>query len=342
MNKLLRVGITHGNINSDNYALLGQLFASPELLELCTPVVFGSLLKANQYNKSAGNDALQWYPVNNAHQVAEGRLNLVECCHVETLPCDEETANRCEQDALFAAREAYDRGDIDVIVTLPGTFANRWDVPELIVLLSKPGEEQLNDQPVIAGWRIHEQSIFHPYQYQVDEVSKLSASLSIIHRSLRADFGHLRPRIAVVAPTDFNLDRKAFHEALLPLRESGVLAFGPFSEEQFLGDGMMRHYDAIVSLGDASHGEDFLTDADRSDLYSYSVGLPMVHTAPYLPQERLDEAVASTRLAIYNAIDIYRARRRYAAATHAPLEKQWIPRGRDDFKLDLSKSEDEE
>ena len=47
------------------------------------------------------------------------------------------------------------------------------------------------------------------------------------------------------------------------------------------------------------------------------------------------------RHAIYAALDILRQRIRYRHATHHPLAKQWIPRGRDDYKLDLTKEEDE-
>ena len=42
MSKLLRVGITHGDINGIGYELILRTLADPELLEICTPVIFGS------------------------------------------------------------------------------------------------------------------------------------------------------------------------------------------------------------------------------------------------------------------------------------------------------------
>ena len=46
------------------------------------------------------------------------------------------------------------------------------------------------------------------------------------------------------------------------------------------------------------------------------------------------------RQAIYAALDILRQRIRYRQATSHPLEKQWVPRGRDDYKLDLTKDDE--
>ena len=38
----IRVGITHGDINGVGYEVILKTFAEPEMMELCTPVVYGS------------------------------------------------------------------------------------------------------------------------------------------------------------------------------------------------------------------------------------------------------------------------------------------------------------
>ena len=38
----IRVGITHGDINGVGYEVILKAFSEPEMMELCTPVVYGS------------------------------------------------------------------------------------------------------------------------------------------------------------------------------------------------------------------------------------------------------------------------------------------------------------
>ena len=41
-NKRVRVAITHGDTNGIGYELIFKTFAEPEMLELCTPIIYGS------------------------------------------------------------------------------------------------------------------------------------------------------------------------------------------------------------------------------------------------------------------------------------------------------------
>ena len=41
-NRKIRVGITHGDINGVGYEVILKTFSDPTMLELCTPVVYGS------------------------------------------------------------------------------------------------------------------------------------------------------------------------------------------------------------------------------------------------------------------------------------------------------------
>ena len=42
MNRKIRIAITHGDTNGIGYELILKAFAQPELLELCTPIVYGA------------------------------------------------------------------------------------------------------------------------------------------------------------------------------------------------------------------------------------------------------------------------------------------------------------
>ena len=41
-NKKIRVAITHGDTNGIGYELIFKAFAEPDMLELCTPIIYGS------------------------------------------------------------------------------------------------------------------------------------------------------------------------------------------------------------------------------------------------------------------------------------------------------------
>ena len=41
-NKKIRVAITHGDTNGIGYEMIFKAFAEPEMLELCTPIIYGS------------------------------------------------------------------------------------------------------------------------------------------------------------------------------------------------------------------------------------------------------------------------------------------------------------
>ncbi|HRN15817.1 MAG TPA: 4-hydroxythreonine-4-phosphate dehydrogenase, partial [Xylanibacter oryzae] len=41
-NKKIRVAITHGDTNGIGYEIIFKTFSDPAMLELCTPIIYGS------------------------------------------------------------------------------------------------------------------------------------------------------------------------------------------------------------------------------------------------------------------------------------------------------------
>lgn len=48
----IRVAITHGDTNGIGYELIFKTFAEPEMLELCTPIIYGSPKIAAYHRKA--------------------------------------------------------------------------------------------------------------------------------------------------------------------------------------------------------------------------------------------------------------------------------------------------
>ena len=50
--KKIRVAITHGDTNGIGYELIFKAFSEPEMLEYCTPIIYGSPKVAAYYRKA--------------------------------------------------------------------------------------------------------------------------------------------------------------------------------------------------------------------------------------------------------------------------------------------------
>lgn len=57
-NNKIRVGITHGDINGVGYEVILKTFADPTMLELCTPIIYGSPKVAAYHRKAMDIQAI--------------------------------------------------------------------------------------------------------------------------------------------------------------------------------------------------------------------------------------------------------------------------------------------
>ena len=77
MKHKIRVGITHGDINGIGYETILKAFSQPTLLELCTPIVYGSDQAAQIHRQQLGLETT-WKVVASAESAEEEQLNLVD------------------------------------------------------------------------------------------------------------------------------------------------------------------------------------------------------------------------------------------------------------------------
>ena len=74
----IRVAITQGDTNGVGYEVILKAFADPAILELCTPIIYGSP-KIAAYHKKALNLETNFSIINKAEDARDGRLNLLSC-----------------------------------------------------------------------------------------------------------------------------------------------------------------------------------------------------------------------------------------------------------------------
>jgi 4-hydroxythreonine-4-phosphate dehydrogenase len=118
-------------------------------------------------------------------------------------------------------------------------------------------------------------------------VAGLSETLRIFGRSLRADFGILRPSIAVLGLNPHagehgllgNEERRVIVPAMRRVRVPGVTIEGPFPADGFFGSGAPGSYDGVLAM----YHDQGLVPLKLSGFkaaVNFTAGLPIVRTSP--------------------------------------------------------------
>ena len=100
----LKIGITHGDINGVGYEVILKTFETPEMLELCTPVVYGSP-KIATFHRKALELTTNFVVRDSARNVDENSLNIVNCFGDEEVKIDFGKSTEEAGRAAFVALE---------------------------------------------------------------------------------------------------------------------------------------------------------------------------------------------------------------------------------------------
>ena len=340
----VRVGITHGDINGIGYEIIFKTFAEPAMLELCTPVVYGSP-KVAAYHRKAIDSSVTFNTVETAGDAESGKLNLVECFS-EEVKIDFGRATLESGRAAFLSLERavadYKAGLIDVIVTAP---INKNDIQS--EHFHFPGHTEYFEDRVGNGgkalmilanslMRIALATMHMPLRgvAQALTVDGLVSKLHIFHHSLHADFGISLPRIAVLALNPHasdggllgNEEADVIAPAVKAANEAGIPCFGPYAADGFFGAGLYRRFDGVLAMYHDQGLAPFKA-LSMDDGINFTAGLPLVRTSPdhgtaYDIAGQGCASENSFRQAVYSAIDIWRNRKADVEAHANPLRRQ--------------------
>ena len=342
-NKRIKVAITHGDTNGVGYEVILKAFEDPQMLELCTPVIYGSP-KVAAYHRNVLGLQTNFTIIEKAEDAKDGKLNLLTTFDEEVkieLGTPAKEAGEAALTALDRAMTDYRSGLYDVLVTAPinkktiqSSLFHFHGHTEYIESCVGDGSKALmilmNDALKVALVTTH-----LPIKEVADAITKeaIMEKALILNQSLKRDFGLTKPRIAVLALNphagDDGLLGKEENEIIVPaikeLEGKGVLVFGPYAADGFFGSGNYRHFDAVLAMYHDQGLAPFKTLAQENGV-NYTAGLPIVRTSPDhgTAYDIAGKGVAdaqSFREAIYTAIDIYRNRKRYDEAGAHPLPK---------------------
>ena len=339
----IRVAITQGDTNGIGYEVILKAFADPAILELCTPIIYGSP-KVAAYHRKALNIETNFSIINTAEEAREGRLNMLACFDNEVKVDMGQPSSEAGEAALKALDRAmtdFRSGVYDVLVTAPinkatiqspgFTFPGHTEYIETSV-----GEGQkalmilMSDRLRVALVTTH---------LPIKEVAKAITKEAIVekattfHQALRRDFRISSPRIAVLAQNPHAGDngllgaeeKDVITPAIEELAAKGIQAFGPYPADGFFGVATYTHFDGVLAMYHDQGLAPFKALAQDCGV-NYTAGLPIVRTSPdhgtaydIAGQGKADEN--SMRQAIYTAIDVFRNRENYDEPLANPLPK---------------------
>lgn len=359
----IRVGITQGDINGIGYEVILKTFSDPMMLELCTPIIYGSP-KVAAYHRKSLDLPTNFSIVNSASEAANDRLSVVNCTDdevkVEFSKADPE-AGKAALGALERAIEEYKEGWIDVIVTAP---INKHTIQS--VEFAFPGhteyiEERLGDGKKALmilmkdDFRVALVTGHIPVSQIASTITKelIQEKLLIFNRSLKQDFGIDAPRIAVLSLNphagDDGLLGMEEQEIIIPaiqeMADKGLLCYGPYPADGFMGSGNFTHFDGVLAMYHDQGLAPFKALAMEEGV-NYTAGLPVVRTSPAhgTAYDIAGQGLASEdsfRQAIYVATDVFRNRAREKEARVNPLRKQYYEKRDDSDKLRLDSVEED-
>ncbi|MDE7387059.1 MAG: 4-hydroxythreonine-4-phosphate dehydrogenase PdxA [Muribaculaceae bacterium] len=361
-NNKIKVGITQGDTNGVGYEVILKTLEDNRLLELCTPVVYGSAKIAAYYRKGLEMPSVPLNTINEASQAKADANNIInvvgEDVKVEPGVATPE-AGRAAFQALERAVADLKNGDIDVLVTAPINkntiqsddfhFAGH---TEYLASCAGDGADALmilcNDRLRVALVTTH-----CPIAKVAEEITteRIVAKLKAFYTSLESDFGLSHPRIAVLALNPHAGDGGVIGDeeaniiipAIKEAKNAGVNCFGPYPADGFFGAGQYEKFDGVLAMYHDQGLAPFKTLAMAGGV-NFTAGLPFVRTSPdhgtgYDIVLKGAASEQSMREAIYAAIDIYRNRQRYSEAHRNPLRRQYFDRSKDNVVLDLTKED---
>ena len=340
-----------------------KTFADPVMLELCTPIIYGSP-KVAAYHRKSLDLPTNFSIVNSASEAVFNRLSVVNCTDdevkVEFSKPDPE-AGKAALGALEKAIEEFREGLIDVIVTAP---INKHTIQS--EGFSFPGhteyiEERLGDGSkslmilMKDDFRVALVTGHIPVRDIASTITKelIQEKIAIFNRSLKQDFGIGAPRIAVLALNphagDEGLLGTEEQEIIIPaiqeMAAKGILCYGPYPADGFMGSGNFTHFDGVLAMYHDQGLAPFKALA-MDEGVNYTAGLQVVRTSPAhgTAYDIAGKGLAcedSFRQAIYVAIDVFRNRLRDKEAHANPLRKQYYEKRDDSDKLKLDTVDDD-
>ncbi len=342
--KKIKVGISVGDINGIGCEVILKTFEDSRMLDFCTPIIFASNKTITQQKKDLGIN-INFHGVQEVSKCLDNKVNVVnvwrENPRINYGKSTKEAGTMAIR-SLKAAVRSLKNGEIDVLVTAPINKSNiqseQFNFPGHTDYLARELEGESLMFMVTSGLKIGLLTDHVAVKDVAETIDRklIVKKIQIIEKSLKSDFGILRPKIALLGINPHSGDNgvigKEDDEVLKPvieeMKDKGKLVFGPYAADSFFGSGNHLNFDAVLAAYHDQGLIPFKTLAFGQGV-NFTAGLSHVRTSPDhgTAYEIAGEAKAdhsSFKEAVFAAIEIFRNRSQYSELTSNPLKPQRI------------------
>jgi 4-hydroxythreonine-4-phosphate dehydrogenase len=337
----LRVGISIGDFNGVGMEVIIKTFMDPRMINLCTPIVYGSGKIAGFHRKAIGVNDFSFNQIKDASEANPKKANLVNCWEeLVEIKLGEATAVAGEyaiKSLEFAVKDLA-AGKIDVLVTAPFNKktiqSSEFNFPGHTEYLQSYSNAESSLMFMIAGnLRVGVATGHVPLKDVSANLTKelIIEKLQLMEASLVRDFGIAKPKIAVLGLNPHAGDngllgaeeQEIIAPAVKKMREEGMLAYGPYASDGFFGSAALGEFDGVLAMYHDQGLAPFKALSFENGV-NFTAGLPVVRTSPdhgtgYDIAGKNMASEQSFRQAVYLAIDIYRNRLLHKEINANPL-----------------------
>ncbi len=339
---MLRLGITHGDLNGVGYEVILKTFSDSRMFELATPILYGSAKIATYYKKLLTlHQDVTFNPIHLASEAVGNKLNIINLTNDEVkidVGKSTETAGLYSRMALDKACEDLKAGNIDMLVTAPINKKNiqsdNFDFPGHTEYLSSQFNCSSLMMMVCDRIRI---GIMTNHLALKDVPAAITHEalmdkLVLMNQSLKRDFGITMPKIAVLALDPHagdngvigDIDTRIVKPTIDDAQQQGILAYGPYPSDGFFGSSEFNKFDGVLAL---YHDQGLIPFKLMSftEGVNFTAGLPYVRTSPahgtgYDIAGKDKASEQSLRSAIYLACNVLKNRKEYDDLIKDPLK----------------------
>ena len=329
--KKIKVGITHGDINGIGYEIIIKTLADKRISELCTPIVYGSPKLSAYHRKAINFENFSLNIIKSPDAANPKRPNIINCVSEETrIELGKSTSESGEAAYLSLEMATNDliEGKIDVLLTAPinkkSIRSEKFSFPgHTEYLQSKTNTDEVLMLMLGEHMRIGVVAGHVPVKdipASVTEENILN-KIRILNKSLLEDFAIRKAKIAVLGLNPHAGDNGVIgteeEEIIIPAinkaREEGIMAVGPYPADGFFGSGAYLKFDAILAMYHDQGLAPFKA-IDFENGVNFTAGLPIIRTSPIhgTAFEIAGQGIASPdsfRKALFTGLEIFKNRK---------------------------------
>ena len=339
----IKVGISIGDLNGIGMEVIIKTFKDNRMMELCTPIIFGSEKTASYHRKSLNIKDFSFNVINKIDDVNQKRANLLNCWNEEVIIKFGESSIDAGKYAFLSfkkAIKALKNKEIDVLVTAPINKANIKKNESNFVGHTEYLGQNFDGEPLMIMLSDTMRIAFVTGHIPISEVAGTLTKEKIINKirqfnnSLLKDFAIRKPKIAVIGLNPHAGEKgmlgREEEDMILPaitkMKENGIMVFGPFSADSFFTRENLLKFDGILVMYHDQGSTPFKT-LSFFDGVNFTAGVSAIRTSPvhgtaYDIAGKNCAKEQSFRNAIYSACEIFKTREGYNDLTEPPLQKQ--------------------